>query len=172
MTRYFAIGVLSVAALASCARGAGAGARAAEATLEARSGSRLSGVVRFRELPDAVEVEYRISGFAGAGRHGFHIHEEGNCSAPDATSALGHWNPHGGQHGGLHGEGHAGDLGNIEANAAGVANGTVRSDRFRLSAEPSPIGLSVIVHAQPDDERSQPAGNAGPRIACGVIQAR
>ncbi|MBX7057701.1 MAG: superoxide dismutase family protein [Leptospirales bacterium] len=161
--------ILAVACLAGCS---GAGGQSARADLQAKSDSHVSGTVQFHETADGVEVSYQLSGLPGAGQYGFHIHESGDCSAADGSSAKGHWNPAGADHGGPEGPGHAGDLGNIEADQSGAANGSISSSRFHLGSEPSPIGLAVIVHGKADDLHSQPTGNAGPRIACGVIVAR
>lgn len=145
----------------------------AEATLEARSGSNATGTVLFFPAGDRVRVEARVSGLT-PGEHGFHIHESGDCSAPDAMSAKGHFNPAArphGHHGGS--ERHAGDMPNLVADAAG--NASLALDLSMLSLTESAtgiIGRSVVVHADPDDYKSQPAGNAGKRVACGTIKAR
>lgn len=157
--------------LAACAGTTGAG-RSAVATLEARSGSTVAGSVSFTEAGSRVRVEARVSGLA-PGEHGFHVHEVGDCSAPDATSAKGHFNPGGkphGHHGG--GERHAGDMPNLVADAAG--NARFSGELSQLSLDPGAqgiVGRSVVIHADPDDYRSQPAGNSGKRVACGVIRA-
>jgi Cu-Zn family superoxide dismutase len=107
------------------------------------------------------------------GQHGFHIHETGDCSAPDASSAGGHFNPTGAPHGAPSAaEHHAGDLGNIEANAEGQAEVNIHANGVSLEeAAPNSIkGKAVIVHAAADDLQTQPTGNAGARLACGVIQ--
>ena len=104
-------------------------------------------------------------------QHGFHVHEVGDCSAADASSAKGHFNPAGKGHGHHHGpERHAGDLPNLVADAAGRA--TYRAEVDMLTLDKGPMGIvgrSLVVHADPDDYRSQPAGNSGKRVACGVI---
>ncbi|MGH8680746.1 MAG: superoxide dismutase family protein, partial [Burkholderiales bacterium] len=105
--------------------------------------------------------------------HGLHIHEVGDCSSGDGMSAKGHFNPFGKPHG--HpgsGERHAGDLPSLKANKAGRARVDVEVDIFTVTAGPgSIIGRGVIVHADPDDYKTQPTGNAGARLACGVIRA-
>ena len=105
------------------------------------------------------------------GKHGLHIHEKGDCSAPDATSAGGHFNPDKKNHGAPDAsEHHMGDLGNIEANAKGKAHLDRTVDFLTIAEDPNSIaGKAVIVHAQEDDLKSQPVGNAGARVACGVI---
>ena len=105
-----------------------------------------------------------------AGRHGFHIHEYGDCSAVDATSAGGHFNPQNKPHGAPDSaERHVGDLGNIEANQACLAVTDFVDPRLSLEGPQAIIGRSVIVHAKADDLKSQPTGAAGARLACGVI---
>ena len=143
---------------------------AARAELQARSGSQVSGSVTFAPKGDAVLVVARVSGLT-PGEHGFHVHEGGDCAAPDAAGAKGHFNPGGMMHGyHQHMEHHAGDLPNLVANAGGVAEYRQEVQGLRLDAGPNGIlGRSVIVHADADDYRSQPAGNSGRRVACGVI---
>ncbi len=142
----------------------------ATAKLAPTKDNHVSGTVSFRQQGNAVLVEARITGLT-PGLHGFHVHERGNCTAPDASSAGPHFNPHAGIHGGPDSPGrHAGDLGNIEAGADGVA--VYRAEVTGISlgaAEDSIIGRSVIVHEKPDDYTSQPAGDAGARLACGLI---
>jgi Cu-Zn family superoxide dismutase len=134
-------------------------------------GNTVTGEVRFYEEKTGVRIVARLEGLA-PGKHGFHLHEKGDCSAPDAMSAGGHYNPAGAPHGGHDAGGtmrHRGDLGNIEAGADGKAVYD-RLDTLLTYAELP--GLSVLVHANMDDLASQPAGNAGPRIGCGVIAKR
>jgi Cu-Zn family superoxide dismutase len=104
------------------------------------------------------------------GKHGFHIHEFGDCSAPDGTSAGGHFNPEGKMHGApVDMSRHAGDMGNIEADESGKAHLEYIDPMMSLTGDHSIIGRSVILHQNEDDLKTQPTGNAGPRIACGVI---
>jgi Cu-Zn family superoxide dismutase len=105
--------------------------------------------------------------------HGLHIHEVGDCSADDAMSAKGHFNPFGKPHAGHTAvERHAGDLPSLKANKQGRAKVDVEVDIITVTPGPaSIIGRSIIIHADPDDFRTQPTGNAGARIACGVIRA-
>ncbi|MBW3563744.1 MAG: superoxide dismutase family protein [Acidobacteria bacterium] len=143
----------------------------AVATLEGRSGSTAQGVVTFLEWPNgSVDIEISLSNVP-PGVHGFHIHENGNCSAADGSSAGDHFSPHGMPHGApTDGQKHAGDLGNVTANRNGRVSTTVRS--HVLSAHEgtnSVANRAVVLHADPDDLTSQPSGNAGARIACGVI---
>lgn len=159
----------SVVLLAACAT-TPSPSPLAEARLEARSGSAVTGVVTFARLGDKVHVEARLSGLA-PGLHGFHIHESGDCSAADATSAKGHFNPAGKPHGDSAGsEHHAGDMPNLNADAYG--NARLAADLTQVALSDGPDGIifrSVVVHADPDDYKSQPAGNSGKRVACGTI---
>ena len=146
--------------------------RTASATLEGRSGSAVTGVVTFTSRGDKLFVDARVSGLT-PGEHGFHVHEVGDCSAPDATSAKGHFNPAGkshGHHGGA--ERHAGDMPNLRADASGGASFAGELSLLSLGNDANGIvGRSVVIHADPDDFKSQPAGNSGKRVACGVIRA-
>lgn len=143
----------------------------AHATLQAREGSGVSGVVTFTQTGDTVEVSAEVSGLSASGEHGFHIHEVGDCSAPDFTSAGGHFNPTGAIHGGPDdADHHAGDLGNLTVDDGG--NGTLSRSSALLTVTPGPnsvVGRAVILHEKRDDLVSQPTGDAGGRIACGVI---
>jgi Cu-Zn family superoxide dismutase len=144
----------------------------AEARLEARSGSSVAGTVTFTPAGDKVRVEARVDGLT-PGAHGFHVHELGDCSAADGASAKGHFNPAGKMHGHAGGEHHAGDMPNLEADASGNASLVVEVAQMAIVEGPAGIvGRSVVVHADPDDYKSQPAGNSGKRIACGVIRLR
>jgi Cu-Zn family superoxide dismutase len=144
----------------------------AEATLTPKSGSQVAGTVLFNRGPKGLQVIASITG-GTPGKQGFHIHEKGDCSAPDASSAGGHFNPTGATHADPNAVSrHAGDLGNITVKEDGVGyllldlppvKGFTNWDEI--------IGKSVVVHAKLDDLKSQPAGAAGDRIACGVIQA-
>ncbi len=146
----------------------------AEATIAAASDSKVEGSVTFTMKGDSVSVHAKLSGLE-PGDHGFHVHEKGDCSAPDAKSAGGHFNPHTVDHGGPEGDvHHAGDLGNITANEEGVAELTVDLPTSFLSLAPDAdnniVGRAVVVHGGVDDLKSQPSGAAGPRIGCGVIE--
>jgi Cu-Zn family superoxide dismutase len=125
-------------------------------------------------MGDQVLVEAEIKGLT-PGLHGIHIHEKGDCSAPDATSAGGHFNPAGKPHGGPEGaERHAGDLGNLIADSYGTAilKVTVGGISIVKDAPNSVIGRSLIVHADPDDYKTQPTGNSGKRVACAIIGSK
>ena len=147
-------------------------ARAATTNLAAASASLVSGKLALMPMGDGVHVQGTVGGLAANSTHAIHIHQRGDCSAADAASAGDHFNPTGSIHGkagsGAH---HAGDMDNIVANAEGVAmvNVHLRGVTLGGGAVNDVAGRAVIVHAMPDDYRSQPAGNAGARVACGVI---
>lgn len=144
----------------------------ASALLQPRSGSKVSGSLKFTQIGDVVRVTGEISGHS-KGPKGFHIHEKGDCSAADGMSTGGHFNPDKSKHGGPYDPvKHAGDLGNIVFNAEGVAqvNFTVGDISVSKDAPNGIIGRAVIVHAAVDDMKTDPTGNAGGRVACGVIQ--
>jgi len=132
-------------------------------------GSKVTGTVKFTQVSDGVKVEANLQGLT-KGKHGFHIHECGDCTAPDGTSAGGHFNPKTMNHGGpMDAMRHEGDMGNIEADEAGNAHLDYVDKAMSLEGDASIIGRSVIVHQNEDDMKTQPTGNAGPRLACGVI---
>ena len=145
----------------------------AVANLAPTQGNNVKGTVRFDESNGKVRVVADVTGLK-PGKHGFHIHEKGDCSAPDATSAGGHFNPEMHKHGAPDSpEHHLGDLGNIEADANGKAHYDRTVDFLTIAVDPNTIaGKAVIVHAQEDDLQSQPVGNAGARLACGVIEKK
>jgi len=130
------------------------------------SGGDVAGVVKLKQQKGFVQVTGEVTGLT-PGKHGFHIHMYGDISAPDGTSAGGHYNPHGTPHGGpASKERHEGDLGNIEANADGVAKVNVKAKKLHLRQV---LGRSFVVHGGVDDLKSQPSGDAGPRVGIGVI---
>lgn len=147
------------------------GSLRATAELTPTQGNNVRGSVSFSEVADGVRVEAEISGLT-PGKHGFHIHENGDCSAPDGASAGGHFNPTNEPHGAPESsQRHDGDMGNIEADASGVARLNYVDHTMTMAGDRSIIGRAVIVHANPDDLTSQPSGDAGARVACGVIKA-
>lgn len=131
----------------------------------------VKGRLMLRDVEGGVQVSGQISGLT-PGKHGFHVHEKGDLSDPKLVSAGGHFNPGGAKHGGPHGEErHAGDWGNIVADDKGVAKVEGVFKGVSLSGEKNGIvGRSIIVHAGEDDLKTDPAGNAGDRIAGAVIQ--
>jgi superoxide dismutase, Cu-Zn family len=142
----------------------------AVAVLHPTAGNKVSGTVIFTEVADGVQVRAEITGLT-PGNHGFHVHEFGDCSAADASSAGAHFNPTHKPHAGPDApERHVGDMGNIQADASGKAKLEYVDHQISLTNdERSVIGRSVVVHAKADDLKSQPAGDSGARVACGVI---
>jgi superoxide dismutase, Cu-Zn family len=140
------------------------------ALLHPTEGNKISGTITFTEVADGVQVHAEISGLT-PGKHGFHVHEFGDCSASDASSAGAHFNPTNQPHAGPDADArHVGDMGNIEADASGVGKLEYLDHNMSLANdEQSIIGRSVVVHAKADDLKSQPAGDSGARVACGVI---
>jgi superoxide dismutase, Cu-Zn family len=143
----------------------------ATAALQATKGSKAFGEATFEEVDGRVRVIVFTQGLA-PGEHGFHIHEAGDCSSGDGMSAGGHFNPHGKPHGPpSNAERHAGDLPALNAGKDGRAKLDVAVDIMTLRpGAASIIGRSLIIHADPDDYKTQPTGNTGARIACGVIK--
>jgi len=143
----------------------------AGATIDARSASSLSGTALFADTNAGVHVVVELSGVS-PGEHGVHIHEVGDCSADDAKSAGGHFNPGGTQHGAPGSDAHhAGDFGNITIGEDGTGRLELTSAAVSLGAGPDTIvGRAIIIHGGADDLTSQPSGAAGPRIGCGVIK--
>ena len=165
-----ALSALSIAVLSGCATSMSGPSASAE--LLARSGSMVSGTVSFSESDGRLRVEAKVAGLT-PGEHGFHVHEAGDCSAPDASSAKGHFNPMSKAHGHHAGdEHHGGDMPNLIADAQGMATYKAELRGLTLSGPTGVVGRSVVIHADPDDYKSQPAGNSGKRIACAVIAAR
>jgi len=166
-----AVALLAVG-LAGCATTpAGPSART---ELRPTAGNATSGWVQFDQVGKQVRVSAEVRGLKPNAEHGFHVHDKGDCSAPDAMSAGGHFNPGGKPHGHYSSdERHAGDMPNLRADGNGVARFNWTSTLLAVGAGAADvIGRSVVVHRDPDDYKTQPAGNSGPRIACGVIAAR
>ena len=164
-----AVGVLSLIACQSMEQGTG---QKASANLESKSGSQAKGEVNFVWQGNDVLINGKFSGLKPNSEQGIHVHEKGDCSAPDATSAGGHFNPETKMHGVPDsGMNHAGDMPNIKSDAKGNAVYTAKLHGFAVNTGPNGIvGRAVVVHKDPDDYKTQPAGNSGPRIACGVIK--
>lgn len=130
----------------------------------------VKGQVTFTEETEGVRVTANVEGLT-PGKHGFHIHEKGDCTPPDFTSAGGHFNPTSMKHGSpTDPEKHIGDLGNLEANEQGVARFERVFTWLTFKGANSILNRAVIVHEKADDLQTQPTGNAGGRLACGVIQ--
>ena len=145
----------------------------ATAEINSASGSSLTGTAIFTKDGENITLSVAIRN-ASPGLHAVHIHENGDCSAPDATSAGGHWNPTDVAHGqwGV-GEFHLGDIGNITVGEDGTGSIELTTDLWEIGtgSDIDVIGKGIIVHADADDFVSQPSGNAGARIGCGVIEA-
>lgn len=145
----------------------------AVATLAPTSGSTASGTVQLTQMADgSVTVKVDLAGVP-PGIHGFHIHEKGDCG-DNGNAAGGHYNPSGTAHGAPAADPHhAGDFGNVTANAAGEVHTSFTTRSVTVEAGPmTAVGHAVILHANPDDLTTQPTGNAGGRIACGVVTLR
>jgi Cu-Zn family superoxide dismutase len=139
--------------------------------LEPTTENTASGQVDFEQVEGGVSVHAHLSGLE-PGAHGFHIHQWGNCSSGDGKSAGGHYNPHGKDHAGPDSDvKHVGDLGNIVAEADGTAHYEATIKGIYLNGPNGILGRGMIVHAGTDDLTSQPTGDAGGRVACGVIGA-
>jgi len=141
----------------------------ADVTLQSKDPG-VSGTVHFTQEAGGVHVVADLSGLK-PGRHGFHLHENGVCTPPDFKSAGGHWNPGHAAHACMPTEPrHAGDMGNVTAGADGKAHLDVVLTGVSFSGPNSVVGKAVVLHAGEDDCKSQPAGNSGDRLACGVVQ--
>lgn len=139
------------------------------AVVHPTEGSSVRGWVSFEQMDGYVAIEAELTGLS-PGEHGFHIHEWGDVNCADGTCTGGHFNPTGAPHAGPQASPrHAGDLGNVNADATGRALLTMKDSMIQLSGPDSIIGRAVIVHAEPDDLVSQPTGAAGARVAAGVI---
>ncbi|MDR6990344.1 superoxide dismutase family protein [Luteimonas sp. 3794] len=149
-------------------------AASAMATLQPTAGNETAGELRFAVVNGRIEVTGTVTGLPAGGTHGFHVHETGDCSAPDASSAGGHFNPGSTDHGRVgQGAHHAGDSDNIVAGTDGTAevSGWLEGATIGGGGADDIVGKGVIVHKDADDYETQPTGNAGDRLACGVIQA-
>ncbi|MDP9899362.1 superoxide dismutase family protein [Variovorax ginsengisoli] len=168
--------VLAAALLAGCA-GMGGGAPGAVADLAptaAISPNPTMGKVNFTALEHGVRVAGEVRGLPPGTEHGFHIHEKGNC-ADNAMASGGHFNPAGGVHGKFAAPGsHAGELPSLVADSSGVARFSVDVHSISLNetADNNVIGRALVVHKDPDDYTTQPAGNSGARVACAIITKR
>ena len=170
MNKLFAF--TAVALLAACQSSPDASLRAT-AGLQPTKGSKAFGEATFELVGDKVRVIVFAQTLKPGQAHGFHIHEAGDCSSGDGMSAKGHFNPHGKPHGDpKSAERHAGDLPALKADKGGRAKLDVSVDIITVRpGAASVVGRGLIIHADPDDYKTQPTGNAGARIACGVIKA-
>jgi len=131
------------------------------------------GTAEFTQIPEGVKIDVTVSGLT-PGLHGFHIHAVGQCQPPDFKSAGAHFNPYGKQHGLKNPEGpHAGDMQNLQVNADGTGTAEVLDKLVTLVEGPNSLfhegGTAIVIHASPDDQMTDPAGNSGARVACGPI---
>jgi Cu-Zn family superoxide dismutase len=139
------------------------------AILQPTKGSTVRGVVTFEVVKNGVRVVASVTGLT-PGKHGFHIHEFGDCSSDDGMAAGAHFNPTAMPHSmPMSDKRHVGDLGNIEADKDGNARLEYVDTQLKLTGSTSILGRAVIVHQNEDDFSTQPTGNAGGRLACGVI---
>lgn len=148
-------------------------ASSATAELTSTEGNTATGTLTLTAEPGGVHIAGSLTGVAPGGAHGFHVHETGDCSAPDAGSAGGHFNPGSHPHGHPgQGQHHAGDMPNLEADESGTLVVDVQVPGVTLGdgGTTDILGRALVLHAGADDYASQPAGNSGPRIACGVIR--
>ena len=164
--------VLALGLLGTAGRAVAADAAKATATIESRSGSKVTGKAVFTELPSGgTKIEVWIEN-ATPGTHGIHLHEKGDCSAPDAASAGPHFNPAGNPHAGpADSKHHNGDWGNITIGADGKGHLEMTSDMLTVKPGPNSVmGKAVVFHEKADDLKSQPSGDAGGRFGCGVVK--
>lgn len=171
MVRISGVWVTFVVLCSLAAGTAMAASKEAVAVVYPASGSACKGIVRIAQDTSSVKIVADLEGLAPGSKHAFHVHEYGDCSAPDASSAGSHYDPVQTKHHGMPNDkmSHAGDMGNIEADANGKVHFELRLEGASIDGVQSPVlGRAVIVHANPDDF-SQPVGNAGGRVGCGVI---
>ncbi len=159
------------AAILVCACASNPTGPAVTAQLVATKGNTVTGEVTFSTRGNAVQVAGEVRGLAPNSEHGFHIHEKGDCSSGDGMSTGGHFNPTAKAHGAHdHSEHHTGDLASLKADANGVARFSYTSTTLTVGQGTTDVvGRGLIVHRDPDDFKTQPTGNSGPRLACGVI---
>jgi superoxide dismutase, Cu-Zn family len=163
--------VVAATLVASCSSMQPAGP-SAKADLQPTKGNRASGTATFTQMGDKVRLVADVSGLNPGQEHGFHIHEVGDCSSGDGMSTKGHYNPLNKSHAHYSTpERHAGDMPAIKADSSGNAHIDTTLDVITVNPGPtSVIGRGLIVHAGSDDYKTQPTGNAGARVACGIIQ--
>jgi len=147
-------------------------AHEAVAKIAPTQGNTVTGSLALDSSPQGVRITGAIQGLKPDAEFGFHVHEKGDCSAPDGSSAGGHFNPTQAQHGNpTSGTHHAGDMVNIRSNGEGVAqvDTTAAGTTLHGGSATDIVGKAIVVHESPDDYTTQPSGNSGKRIACGVI---
>lgn len=164
------IASLALLAAGCASMGGGDGPRAV-ASLEPTKGNSARGMVSFAQRGDRVRVTAQLSGLKPGAEHGFHIHEKGDCSSGDGMSAGGHFNPAGKPHGPQSAAHHAGDMPSLRSDSYGNASASFDLAEVSIGGGAADIvGKGLIVHRDPDDYKTQPTGNAGPRLACAVIR--
>lgn len=174
ITKIAALSIVTAALVFACKSGSDAAANVVKIDLEPKSGSNVKGTATFTEKNGKVMFECKLSGLT-PGTHAIHIHEKADCSAADAASAGGHWNPTFKKHGkwGV-GEYHKGDIGNFNADEAGNATVMLKTDEWCIGCGDKTkdiLGKGLIVHEKDDDYVTQPTGDAGGRVACaGIIK--
>jgi Cu-Zn family superoxide dismutase len=128
------------------------------------------GIASFEPAQGGVTIDVKVSSVS-PGKHGFHVHEAGKCEPPDFKSAGAHFNPGGKKHGHDNPEGaHAGDLPNLQVGADGRGTASFVAKGLALESLFQGGGTALVLHADPDDGKTDPSGNSGARIACGVIE--
>lgn len=142
--------------------------------IAAKSGSDVTGQLVFTQEDGKVKLEGEIEGLEAGKEQAIHLHEKGDCSADDATSAGGHWNPMNEEHGKWNSQDgyHKGDIGNLEVDEDGKASITFETDQWCIDCDDDAkniVGKAVVVHEGADDFETQPTGDAGGRVGCGVI---
>ncbi|MET0383341.1 MAG: superoxide dismutase family protein [Burkholderiaceae bacterium] len=172
-------GGLALAACASkpsaSAGGGGSAAgqvRSAVATLSPAAAGGALGIVTFAASGAQVDVHVLATGLAPGSVHGFHVHENGNCASPDFMGAGGHFNPGKQPHGPQDGPHHLGDMPSLLVDPTGRIDARFMLAGATLTGAGGYVGHAVILHAGPDDYQTQPTGNSGGRISCGVIAAQ
>jgi Cu-Zn family superoxide dismutase len=168
------LSIVATAIIVACKSGNDTKANVLKINLEPKSNSAVSGTATFTEKNGFVTFEAKMSGLK-PGVHAIHIHEKSDCSAADASSAGGHWNPTFKKHGKWADiEHHKGDIGNFTADENGNGTITLKTDEWCIGCGDETkdiLNKGLIVHANPDDFTTQPTGNAGGRVACsGIIK--
>ncbi|MBY0488089.1 MAG: superoxide dismutase family protein [Flavobacteriaceae bacterium] len=174
MKKIILTSIVALAIIVACKSGTETKANVLTISLEPKSGSKVSGTATFTEKDGKVTLLAKISGLE-PGTHAIHIHEKADCSAGDATSAGGHWNPTFKKHGKWgQAEHHKGDIGNFTTDQQGEGTVLLSTDEWCIGCgdvTKDILGKGLIVHANPDDFTTQPTGNAGARVACaGIIK--
>ncbi len=171
MKRVIGLAALAAVAVLGACTSMGPSGPSASATLEPTRGNTAAGTVSFKQNGDRVVVTAKVSGLKPNQEHGMHVHDKGDCSSGDGMSTGGHFNPTGKPHGPQSGEHHAGDIPALQADASGNATTSFLLSGVSVGSGPADVvGRGLIVHAAPDDYKTQPTGNSGARIACGVIK--